>query len=439
MTNAYYNRSLNPLPTQRVGSSDLKSEFQSLEIAFDQVEIDVETANDGAASATASAAAAADESAAAIAAANYKGPWASLSGALATPASVSHGANPDVYMLLESVADVTAHVPGVSTKWKNLSSAFQAGDVLTTARTLAAPDWLKCDGAQYLRASYPAVEGLLPSPPADGTTWAQRTLPTSASWQSVTYGNGVFVAVAYGSSIAATSPDGVTWTQQTLPVSANWRAIAYGNGLFVVLAASSGFSVTSPDGVTWTQRTISGNQWLSVAYGNGVFVAIANNSNAAMTSPDGINWTAQTLPISTFWTGMAFGNGTFVAVNQSNATAITSSDGVTWAQQTLPTVGPWWSIAFGNGIFVANTVSTTVSASSPDGITWVLRVLPLAASWQRVAAGNNVFAAIVASSTIAATLSINTRTTTTVNTLLKPAYPVVGSNMASVTVTAQTE
>ena len=94
----------------------------------------------------------------------------------------------------------------------------RAGDVLTTTRTLAAPNWLKCDGSSYLRSSYPAVEAPLPSPPG-GITWTQRTLPVSANWYSVTYGNGLFVAVAYG-SIAATSPDGITWTQRTRPVSA---------------------------------------------------------------------------------------------------------------------------------------------------------------------------------------------------------------------------
>ena len=118
-------------------------------------------------------------------------------------------------------------------------NGLSPGDVLTTARTLAAPDWLKCDGASYLRASYPAVEGLLPSQVADGITWAQRTLPASAGWYSVTYGNGVFVAVAYGSTIAATSPDGVTWTQRTLPASTNWFSVTYGNGVFVAVAYGS--------------------------------------------------------------------------------------------------------------------------------------------------------------------------------------------------------
>ena len=159
------------------------------------------------------------------------------------------------------------------------------GDVLTTARTLAAPNWLKCDGAQYLRASYPAVEGLLPPPPADGVTWTQRTLPTSANWYSVTYGNGVFVAVASGSSTAATSTDGITWTSRTLPTSANWCSVTYGNGVFVAVAYSGTIAATSPDGVTWTQRTLpTSDNWISVTYGNGVFVAVAQDSTIAATS-----------------------------------------------------------------------------------------------------------------------------------------------------------
>ena len=46
-----------------------------------------------------------------------------------------------------------------------------------------------------------------PSPP----------LPISGYWFSLTYGNGLFVAVAYNSAAAAYSTDGVNWTGATLP------------------------------------------------------------------------------------------------------------------------------------------------------------------------------------------------------------------------------
>ena len=33
-----------------------------------------------------------------------------------------------------------------------------------------------------------------------------------------------------------TSPDGITWTAQTAPRRTRWHAVTYGNGLFVAVA-----------------------------------------------------------------------------------------------------------------------------------------------------------------------------------------------------------
>jgi hypothetical protein len=52
-------------------------------------------------------------------------------------------------------------------------------------------------------------------------------LPSSASWRSVTYGNGKFVAVAYKTA-AAYSADGINWTEATIPSSADWRSVCFG-------------------------------------------------------------------------------------------------------------------------------------------------------------------------------------------------------------------
>lgn len=51
----------------------------------------------------------------AASAANYKGAWSALTGALAIPASVSHAGK--LWLLVSNVADVTAHQPGVSGQW----------------------------------------------------------------------------------------------------------------------------------------------------------------------------------------------------------------------------------------------------------------------------------------------------------------------------------
>jgi hypothetical protein len=53
-----------------------------------------------------------------------------------------------------------------------------------------------------------------------------------------------------------TSPDGFIWTSRTAASNDTWRAITFGNGLFVAVASSYTAGddgiMTSPDGITWT-------------------------------------------------------------------------------------------------------------------------------------------------------------------------------------------
>jgi len=110
------------------------------------------------------------------------------------------------------------------------------------------------------------------------------TLPASVNWYSVAYGNGVFVAVAAGSTDAAYSTNGgQTWTLATLPASVNWYSVAYGNGVFVAVSyGSTDAAYSTNGGQTWTLATLPANvNWQSVAYGNGVFVAVAYGSTDA--------------------------------------------------------------------------------------------------------------------------------------------------------------
>ena len=78
-------------------------------------------------------------------------------------------------------------------------------------------------------------------------SWTQTTLPASTSWQSVTYGNGKFVAVAYGSTFAAYSDDGINWTETTMPTSTNWQSVTYGNGKFVAVTDNSNIAAYIKD------------------------------------------------------------------------------------------------------------------------------------------------------------------------------------------------
>lgn len=59
----------------------------------------------------------------AIASANFKGAWSTLTGALAVPASVFHSGA--FWVLLSDVADVTAKVPGVAAEWEEAQTVSQ--------------------------------------------------------------------------------------------------------------------------------------------------------------------------------------------------------------------------------------------------------------------------------------------------------------------------
>jgi len=112
--------------------------------------------------------------------------------------------------------------------------------------------------------------------------WVTSSLPSSADWESVIYGDGKFVAVAYGSNQAAYSTDGINWTASTVPFYASWQSVTYGDGKFVTVADESDQAAYSTDGINWAASALpSSESWQSVTYGDGKFVAVASGINQA--------------------------------------------------------------------------------------------------------------------------------------------------------------
>ena len=90
-----------------------------------------------------------------------------------------------------------------------------------------------------------------------------------------------------GAGVAAKAL-GFPWTARAAAEANQWRSVTYGGGLFVAVASSGTNRVmTSPDGITWTARTAAeANSWRSVTYGGGLFVAVASSgTNRVMTAP----------------------------------------------------------------------------------------------------------------------------------------------------------
>ena len=119
----------------------------------------------------------------------------------------------------------------------------------------------------------------------DGQTWVEKTMPTSAAWYDICYGEGIYMAVASGGTkFVATSPDATTWTiLSTLPESGNWQSIAYGNGIFVAKRVNEYPSLAIAGGTVGHERELPpdfdvsvpvppvSTNWLFVSSGSAIF------------------------------------------------------------------------------------------------------------------------------------------------------------------------
>lgn len=197
----------------------------------------------------------------------------------------------------------------------------------------------------------------------DGITWTAQTMSdASKNYYGVTYGANLYVAVGGSAGAISTSPDGITWTTRTSGTTANLRTVTYGNGVFVALASpTSGQSqlITSTDGMTWTPRSgVAANDWYDVSFGNGLFVAVSTDgAQRLMTSTDGITWTPRDAASVSPWRSVAFGAGTWTAVagdaNAGGGAAMNSPDGITWYSASPASTTSWRDVFYGAGIFVA--------------------------------------------------------------------------------------
>ena len=185
----------------------------------------------------------------------------------------------------------------------------------------------------------------------NGLNWTFRTAAAAIWWRDITYGNGLFVAVARSgtNNRVMTSPDGINWTSRTTPVNLNFSGVTYGNGLFVAVSlgaagVTGGNIITSPDGITWTQRNVS-------FLANTVFFAKGKFTVGEFYSTNGITWTASNLAFNPY--GITYGNNLFVGVDQSGNRINYSVDAITWQEVGTTPINNWQAITFGENTFVA--------------------------------------------------------------------------------------
>lgn len=347
--------------------------------ALPQFEADMNAASAAAVSAAATANAAA---ASATGVANYKGAWATLTGALAVPASVAHDGK--VWLLLTSVADVTLHTPGVSGNWLQvhplhplnratifdpasaaLIGASSGESIHNNAADPGIPADCVCGGGVAAIATDSVNVRSQLAQSATGDTWMLRTLPSSGRWLPLFDGTN-FLAVRIGSgastAIAMGGIDGVTWTSGgapggTIEASIGANRHAAGGGKAVVWLSTNAISVTTNSGSGWSAAqtppsTAIDHLWV---LDDGTTVGHITAGSTYYTSATALtgSWTTRTLPTGCDTMVQDFDRSLLAYKAGSVVTTVRrSTDGVTWTDTGVRLWRPDASIRSINGIYI---------------------------------------------------------------------------------------
>ena len=97
-------------------------------------------------------------------------------------------------------------------------------------------------------------------------------------WYSIAYNGTIYVAVGIEitstpGNVVAYSEDGTNFQYGAI-LDSSWLSVTYGNGLFVAVS-QDGKTAYSEDGKTFTEGNIPVGKWLSVTYGDGKIFDVA--------------------------------------------------------------------------------------------------------------------------------------------------------------------
>lgn len=188
----------------------------------------------------------------------------------------------------------------------------------------------------------------------DGYTWVpQDGIKTlGATWNSIVYGNGKYIAFDITGSIAAESTDLINWSGIVMPdiVRDTLLYSAYGNGVY--LAVGNWYLARSTDGTNWETINAMINNCSAIIYGQNTFIAVCDDGTIYRRFMDN-GWYIYGNIGNHNWKAVTYdGEDKFVALSEDGHIAISEDTGLTWTIKNLGTTNAFMDITFGNGEWI---------------------------------------------------------------------------------------
>jgi hypothetical protein len=255
--------------------------------------------------------------------------------------------------------------------------ALAVGAVIKAAAT-PGPRFLLCDGASYLKTTYPALAGILGDRHASYAL-TTPTLKAGYTFPAIYAEAGLAIAIGTNGNIQ-TSADGATWTERALS-TANFNE---GRGVIKLAAKYYAYGIGTGTGVRALVSSANGTTgWADVA----AFAAFANGQAG----------------ISSMAYGTLAGVATVVAVGGSESGAYiqlrySTDEGINWAH-----ADPWSPGGYGSSaakVLVANGVIALFFGAGNvfkrgASIAAIADVIGIPAVPSSVDIGNNLFVCII--------------------------------------------
>ena len=236
--------------------------------------------------------------------------------------------------------------------------------------------------------------------------WLDYPIDVAADWISVAFGNGIYVAIAFNSSLVAVAdPVNLVWQVYDTGIVQNWTKIKWTGQYFLAVAEGSDLAIKTVDGVNWQEENLlASGFWTDIVTDEqGKIIIIDSNSNGYLyTDNFGISWNALSFPIVANWVAGASNGMQFVVISGIGNQALFSYDGINWNETTLPYEQRWSSVCFGeNGyIAVCNDVTNQI-AISVDGQTWKPNAVPIAAGFNSITYANQKYVIVAPDTNLA--------------------------------------